>query len=101
MNSCSESQRLRQESPVRSFASKITNDRCPLGKVVADGQASLAAADDDGLDLLGHATKRRRISVGPASLKSLIFVAREWSNLTISDGSDEAVFESEGRGRGP
>ena len=28
-----------------------------LGKVVADGKAGLAAADDDGLDLLGHATK--------------------------------------------
>ena len=38
VNSCRESQRFRQESPVPLFASKITIGSASLGKVIADGQ---------------------------------------------------------------
>jgi hypothetical protein len=40
------------------------------------------------------------INIAAASLKSPIFNAPAWSNLTISSGLHEAVFEGEGGGRG-
>jgi hypothetical protein len=40
------------------------------------------------------------INIAAASLKSPIFNAPAWSNLTISSGLHEAVVEGEGGGRG-
>jgi hypothetical protein len=62
-----------------------------LGKVVADGQASLATADDDGLKQSAHEAKvrlrcQRRIAEIPHPL------ALAWSNLTIPDCSDVTMF---------
>ena len=46
VNRRSESQRLRQASPIRSSASRITNDRPRLAEVVAGSEAGLPPADD-------------------------------------------------------
>jgi hypothetical protein len=74
--------------------------------VVADGQASLAAADDDGLDLLDHGTETRLPAWAGASVNSLILILRAWSDLTMPEGLvscdlEEAVFQSESRGGSP
>src|ERR687888_169096 len=39
----------------------------PLGQVVADGQACLPGADDDGLEVVAHASDRTAAPSGPAS----------------------------------